>query len=56
MEEAIIGLRGRVENGCVIKRAMIMGADYYETDEERTAMWANGEVCSPFALCRVAQN
>mmetsp|Transcript_3975 Transcript_3975/g.5285 ORF Transcript_3975/g.5285 Transcript_3975/m.5285 type:complete len:521 (-) Transcript_3975:165-1727(-) len=44
IDRAIIGLRSRVETGCTIRRAMLMGADFYETDEEREALIANGEI------------
>jgi len=44
VEEAIVGLRSRVDSGCVIKRAMLMGADYYESDEERAALLAEGKI------------
>ena len=36
-EDSIIGLRSRIEPGTQIRRAVLMGADYYETDEERRA-------------------
>lgn len=39
-----MGLRSRISEGCTIKRAMIMGADFYETDEERAALIAKGGV------------
>jgi glucose-1-phosphate adenylyltransferase len=44
IQSAIIGLRGIVGNGCKINRAMIMGADYYESEEEKAALLAKGEI------------
>merc|ERR1712086_861547 len=44
INEAIIGLRSRVEEGCVIDRAMIMGADFYESKEEQEALVADGKI------------
>jgi glucose-1-phosphate adenylyltransferase len=44
VENAIIGLRSRIEAGVKIKDAMIIGADYYETAEQRAALLAAGKV------------
>ena len=44
VEHAIIGLRSRVEAGVKIKDAMIIGADYYESAEQRAALLAAGKV------------
>lgn len=44
VEHAIIGLRSRVEAGCKIKDAMIIGADFYESDEQRAQLLAEGKV------------
>lgn len=44
IQSAIIGLRGIVGQGCKVDRAMIMGADYYESDEEKKALLAKGEI------------
>mmetsp|Transcript_28085 Transcript_28085/g.61481 ORF Transcript_28085/g.61481 Transcript_28085/m.61481 type:complete len:502 (-) Transcript_28085:138-1643(-) len=44
VENAIVGIRARVNSGCTIKRAMLMGADYYENDDERAAMLQAGEI------------
>ncbi len=44
VEHAIIGLRSRVEAGCKIKDAMIIGADFYESDEQRAQLLAAGKV------------
>jgi glucose-1-phosphate adenylyltransferase len=41
---AVIGVRAIVEGGCTIQDAMVMGADYYESEEERTALRAAGKV------------
>jgi hypothetical protein len=44
IENAIVGIRARVDSGAVIKRAMVMGADFYESEEERKQMTADGRV------------
>ncbi|NEQ46697.1 MAG: glucose-1-phosphate adenylyltransferase [Leptolyngbya sp. SIOISBB] len=32
---SVIGIRTRIESGCVIKNSLLMGADYYQSDFER---------------------
>lgn len=44
VNNAIVGVRSRVNKGSVIQDAMIMGADYYESDEQRAALAAEGKV------------
>ena len=44
IDTAIIGLRSRVNEGAIIENSMIMGADYYESDDQRTALLAEGKV------------
>ena len=44
VESAIIGLRSRIEAGVKIKDAMIIGADYYESAEQRAQLLAAGKV------------
>lgn len=44
IDHAIIGLRGRISEGALIENSMIMGADYYESDEQRNALLASGKV------------
>jgi len=44
VEESIVGLRSRIETGAKIKRTMIIGADYYESEEKRSAIVAAGGV------------
>ena len=44
VEDAIIGLRSQVGAGCTIKHAMIIGADYYESDEQKAKVIAAGGV------------
>jgi glucose-1-phosphate adenylyltransferase len=41
-ETTIVGLRSIVGNGTRLHRAVLLGADYYETDEERRANRRNG--------------
>jgi glucose-1-phosphate adenylyltransferase len=44
VEDAIVGLRSQVGKGCTIKHAMIIGADYYESDEQKAKVIAEGGV------------
>lgn len=44
VENAIIGLRSRIEAGVKIKDAMIIGADFYETEAQRAELLAAGKV------------
>jgi glucose-1-phosphate adenylyltransferase len=44
VENAIIGLRSRVDKNVIIRDAMVMGADYYESDEQREALFRGGRV------------
>jgi glucose-1-phosphate adenylyltransferase len=44
VDRAIVGLRSRVERGARIENAMLMGADYYESDAQRAEPLATGGV------------
>lgn len=44
VENAIVGLRSQVGKGCTIKKAMIIGADFYESDEQKAKVIASGGV------------
>lgn len=44
INRAIIGLRSRINEGAVIEESMIMGADYYESDEQRNALLNSGKI------------
>jgi len=44
VEDAIIGLRSQIGRGCKIMHAMIIGADFYETDEQKAAIVEAGGV------------
>jgi len=44
IDHAVVGLRSLVGRGCVIRSSLLIGADYYESDEERAAIVARGEV------------
>jgi len=44
VENAIIGLRSRIGKGVTIRDAMIMGADYYESDKQQADLRAAGHV------------
>lgn len=44
VENSVVGIRSRLDDGVEIKKAMIVGADFYETDAERAALLADGKV------------
>ncbi|KAG0561447.1 hypothetical protein M758_9G175200 [Ceratodon purpureus] len=44
VEHSIVGIRSRLESGAVLKDAMMMGADYYETEEEIAQMLKAGKI------------
>jgi len=41
---SVVGLRSWVAEGAVIEDALLMGADYYETDEQRNEMLLSGGI------------
>ena len=44
VNDAIIGIRSNIGKGAVIDHAMVIGADLYESDEQRAALLAAGEI------------
>ncbi|GLC41372.1 Glucose-1-phosphate adenylyltransferase [Pleodorina starrii] len=44
ISNAVIGIRSIIGSGCTVQDALIMGADYYESDEQRAALLAAGGV------------
>ncbi|KGF73768.1 glucose-1-phosphate adenylyltransferase [Neosynechococcus sphagnicola sy1] len=44
IEHSVLGVRSRIESGCVIDNSLIMGADYYQPFAERRTGMANGTV------------
>lgn len=44
IENAIVGLRSRIDKGAVVRDAMIMGGDYYENEAERQKLFSSGHV------------
>ena len=44
IEHSIIGLRSIVGDDVTIRDSMLMGADYYETNDERLSLLASGKV------------
>ncbi|KAH9318270.1 hypothetical protein KI387_020039, partial [Taxus chinensis] len=44
IKHSIIGLRSRIESGVSFEDTVMLGADYYETDDERTSLCAEGKV------------
>ena len=44
IKRSVIGIRSRIETGCVIDNALLMGADYYESPLERAKTLESGKV------------
>jgi len=44
IHNAVIGLRSTIGKGCTIQDAMIMGADYYESADQKAAVLAAGGI------------
>lgn len=44
ISNAVVGLRSHIEEGCTLHNAMIIGADYYESEEQRKKVIAEGGV------------
>jgi glucose-1-phosphate adenylyltransferase len=44
IKRSVIGIRSRVETGCVIDNALLMGSDYYESPAERLQALQSGKV------------
>ncbi|XP_050366451.1 glucose-1-phosphate adenylyltransferase large subunit, chloroplastic/amyloplastic-like [Argentina anserina] len=44
VQHSIVGVRSRLEYGAELKDTMMMGADYYQTEDEIASLLANGKV------------
>lgn len=44
VKRSVIGIRSRIEAGCVIDNALLMGSDYYESPAERLRNLESGKV------------
>jgi len=44
IKRSVIGVRSRIETGCVIDNALLMGSDYYESPMERLKNLESGKV------------
>jgi glucose-1-phosphate adenylyltransferase len=44
IDHAVVGLRSHIERGCVIRSSLLIGADFYESEEERQSIVAKGGV------------
>jgi glucose-1-phosphate adenylyltransferase len=44
VNRSVIGIRSRIETGCVIDNALLMGSDYYESPAERLQALESGKV------------
>jgi glucose-1-phosphate adenylyltransferase len=44
VKRSVIGIRSRIETGCVIDNALLMGSDYYESPAERLKNLESGRV------------
>jgi glucose-1-phosphate adenylyltransferase len=44
VKRSVIGIRSRIETGCVIDNALLMGSDYYESPAQRAQALESGKV------------
>lgn len=44
IEHSVLGVRSRIESGCIIEDSLLMGADYYQASAERQCSLEQGEV------------
>ena len=44
VKRSVIGIRSRIETGCLIDNALLMGSDYYESPSERLQTLESGKV------------
>ena len=44
VKRSVIGIRSRIETGCVIDNALLMGSDYYESPVERLKSLESGKI------------
>jgi glucose-1-phosphate adenylyltransferase len=44
VKRSVIGIRSRIETGCIIDHALLMGADYYESPAERLQNLESGKI------------
>jgi len=44
VKRSVIGIRSRIETGCLIDNALLMGSDYYESPAERMKALETGKV------------
>jgi len=44
VQRSVIGIRSRIETGCVIDNALLMGSDFYESPAERLQTLNSGKV------------
>ena len=44
VKRSVIGIRSRIETGCIIDHALLMGSDYYESPAERLQNLESGKI------------
>lgn len=44
VDHSVLGVRTRVESGCIIEDSLIMGSDFYQPYVERQAVWESGKI------------
>jgi glucose-1-phosphate adenylyltransferase len=44
VKHSVIGLRSRIDTGCMIEHTLVMGADYYESPSQRVEHIEQGTV------------
>ena len=44
VKRSVIGIRSRLDTGCVIEQTLVMGADYYESPSQRADHLEQGTI------------
>ncbi|AFZ58721.1 glucose-1-phosphate adenylyltransferase [Anabaena cylindrica FACHB-243] len=44
IQHSVLGVRSRIESGCVIEESLLMGADYYQPSVERQCSLEHGDI------------
>lgn len=44
IHNSVLGIRSRIETDCVVEDSLLMGADYYESLDERQSLFDQGEI------------
>ncbi|BAY78843.1 glucose-1-phosphate adenylyltransferase [Nostoc linckia NIES-25] len=44
IQHSVLGVRSRIESGCIIEESLLMGADFYQASVERQCSLVNGDI------------